>query len=69
MRNLTLEEIKDSKNFKEFCELSNYDLTKIVNNLGNNLSVELLDEDDEENADMNYPYQIFNPFGIDIKAE
>jgi hypothetical protein len=71
MRNLTLEEIKKSKNFKEFCELRNYDVNKILSNLGSSFAVELLDEEDEEyeNADANYPYQIFNPFGLDIKAE
>ena len=68
MRNLTLEEIKENKNFTEFCEFSGYDITKIVNNLGSSFAVELLDEDDEEyeDADANYPYHIFNPFGLDI---
>ena len=68
MRNLTLEEIKESKNFAEFCEFNNYDIDKIVNNIGSSFAVELLDEEDEdyENADANYPYQIFKPFGIDI---
>jgi hypothetical protein len=68
MRNLTLEEIKQNKNFAEFCELSNYDLTKIVNNLGSNFAIELFDEEDEnyKDVDTNYPYHIFNPFCIDI---
>lgn len=71
MRNLTIEEIKESKNFAEFCELSNYDIAKIVNNLGSSFAVELLDEEDEdyENADANYPYQIFNPLSIDINKD
>jgi hypothetical protein len=65
MRNLALKEIVNNKNFAEFCELSNYDLTKIVNNLGSSFAVELLDEEYED-ADANYPYHIFNPFGLDI---
>ena len=69
MRNLALKEIVNNKNFAEFCKLSNYDLTKIVNNLGSSFAVELLDEEDDEDADMNYPYHIFNPFNLDIKAE
>jgi hypothetical protein len=71
MRNLAIEEIKGNKNFNEFCEFNQFDVNKITSNLGSNLSVELLDEDDEqfEDVDANYPYQIFNPFGLDIKAE
>lgn len=71
MRNLTLKEVKESKNFAEFCELSQYDLDKIVSNLGSSFAVELLDEEDEEfeDTDANYPYNIYNPFGLDIKAE
>ena len=71
MRNLTLEDINESKNFKEFCELSNYDIDKIINNLGSSFAVELLDEDDEEYKDLdaNYPYHIINPFCLDIKAK
>jgi len=71
MRNLTLEEINESKNFAEFCELNNYDIDKIANNLGSNFAIELLDEDDEEyeDADANYPYKIFNPFGLDINKD
>ena len=68
---MELEEIVNNKNFAEFCELSNYDIDKIVNNIGSSFAVELLDEEDEdyENADANYPYQIFNPFGIDINKD
>lgn len=66
MRNLTLEEIVNNKNFEEFCELSNYDIDKIVNNLGSSFAVELLDEEECEDMDINYPYHIFNPFCIDI---
>jgi hypothetical protein len=71
MRNLTLKEVKESKNFAEFCELSNYSLEKIINNLGSSFAVEMLEEDDEEytSLDMNYPYNIYNPFCLDIKAE
>lgn len=69
MRNLTLKEIVNNKNFAEFCELSGYDIDKIVANLGSSFAVELLDEEDDEDADMNYPYHIFNPFNLDIKAE
>ena len=71
MRNLALKEIVNNKNFAEFCELSGYDMNKIVANLGSSFAVELLNEGDEEyeDADMNYPYHIFNPFGLDIKAE
>lgn len=71
MKNLTIEEISESKNFKEFCEFNNFSLTKIINNLGSSFAVELLDEDDEEyeNADANYPYQIFNPLSIDINKD
>lgn len=66
---MKLEEIKGNKNFAEFCELSNYDIDKIINNLGSSFAVELLDEEDDEDADMNYPYKIFNPFGIDINKD
>lgn len=71
MINLTKKEISKSKNFAEFCELSGFDLEKIINNLGSNFSVELLDEDDEEfeDTDANYPYQIFNPLSIDINKD
>lgn len=71
MRNLTIEEIKESKNFAEFCEFSNFDINKIVSNLGSNLTVALLDEDDEEymDIDKNYPYVISNPFDIDINKD
>lgn len=69
MRNLTIEEIKESKNFAEFCELSNYDIAKIVNNLGSSFAVELLDDEECEDTDMNYPYKIYNPFGIDINND
>jgi hypothetical protein len=71
MRNLTLNEISESDNFVEFCEMSNLDFTKIASNLGTNLTVALLDEDDEEymDIDKNYPYVISNPFGIDINKD
>jgi hypothetical protein len=29
--------------------------------------VELLDNDDEEVVDMNYPYRVFNPYNLDIE--
>lgn len=69
MKNLTIEEIKESKNFAEFCEFNKFDIKKIINNIGSSFAVELLDEDDDEDADMNYPYKIFNPFGIDINKD
>jgi hypothetical protein len=71
MRNLTLIEISESDNFVEFCEMSNFDFRKIASNLGTNLTVALLDEDDEEymDIDKNYPYVISNPFGIDINKD
>lgn len=71
MKNLTLEEIKGNKNFKEFCEFNNYDIDKIVNNLGSSFAVELIDENDEQYTDIdkNYPYHIFNPFGLDINKD
>ena len=71
MRNLTLEEIKESKSFKEFCDFNNYDIDKILINIGSSFAVELLDENDEEfnNIDKNYPYHIFNPFGLDINKD
>lgn len=71
MRNLTLNEISENDNFFEFCEFSNFDINKIVSNLGSNLTVALLDEDDEEymDIDKNYPYVISNPFDIDIKKD
>lgn len=71
MRNLTKKEISESKKFAEFCEFSGLDIDKIINNLGSSFAVELLDEEDEEfeDTDANYPYNIYNPFGLDIKAE
>jgi hypothetical protein len=71
MRNLTLNEISENDNFFEFCEFSNLDINKIVSNLGSNLTVALLDEDDEEymDIDKNYPYVISNPFDIDINKD
>jgi hypothetical protein len=69
MRNLTLEEIVNNKKFEEFCELSNYSSQKIINNLGSSFSVELLDDEECEDTDMNYPYKIYNPFGIDINND
>ena len=68
MRNLTLIEISESNDFAEFCEFSNLDINKIASNLGSNLTVDLLDEDDEEYTDVDsrYPFVISNPFGIDI---
>jgi hypothetical protein len=71
MRNLTLIEISESDNFVEFCEMSNFDFRKIASNLGTNLTVALLDEDDEEytEVDSRYPYVISNPFEIDINKD
>lgn len=71
MKNLTLEEIVNNKNFEEFCELSNYSSQKIINNLGSSFAVELLDAEDEEyeDIDKNYPYYIYNPFGLDINKD
>jgi hypothetical protein len=70
MRNLTLDEIKKSKNFKEFCEMSKISFNKVLRNMVENKSsfkVELLDNDDEEVVDMNYPYRVFNPYNLDIE--
>ena len=69
---MELEEIVNNKNFAEFCEFSGYDINKIIENLdSSSFAVEMLDEEDEdyENTDTNYPYHIFNPFSLDIKAE
>ena len=68
---MSLKEIVNNKNFAEFCEFNNYDIYKIVNSLGSSFAVELLDEDDDEyeDSDMNYPYHIYNPFGIDINKD
>lgn len=70
MKNLSLEEIKKSKNFKEFCEMSRISFNKVLRNMVENKSsfkVELLDNDDEEVVDMNYPYRVFNPYNLDIE--
>ena len=72
MKNLSLEEIKKSKNFKEFCEMSKISFNKVLRNMVENKSsfkVELIDGDDaDEETDMNYPYRVFNPYNLDIEA-
>lgn len=67
MRNLTLEEVKNDNRFSEFCEMSGLDRDVIIEKYSpSSLLVELLDEDELEDEDANYPYRVFNPFNLTI---
>lgn len=57
-----------SSKFAEFCELSNIDINKVRTNLNVRIFVNKLNRTEAKDAgcDGNYPYEIQNPYGINL---
>ena len=58
-----------SSKFADFCELSNIDINKVRTNLNVRIFVQKLNRTEAKDAgcDGNYPYDIQNPYGINLQ--
>ena len=61
---------KITKNLKEFLELSNFDIDKVKNLLKSDsfaiYKISSKKEIKEKGYDYNYPYEIYNPFNLNL---
>ena len=62
-----------SKKATEWCELMNYDVDKVKENMQSNSfavqKLETVEEIEYEGVDRNYPYRLFNPFGFSVEKK
>ena len=62
-----------SKKAVVWCELMNYDVEKIKENMRSDSfaveKLETIEEMEDEGVDRNYPYRLFNPFNFSVKKE
>ena len=62
-----------SKKAVAWCELMNYDVEKIKENMRSDSfaveKLETIEEMEDEGVDRNYPYRLFNPFNLSVEKE
>lgn len=62
-----------SKKAVAWCELMNYDVEKIKENMKSDSfaveKLETIEEIRDEGVDKNYPYRLFNPFNLSVEKE
>ena len=62
-----------SKKALAWCELMNYDVDKVKENMQSDAfaveKLETIEEMEAEGVDRNYPYRLFNPFNLSVEKE